>query len=95
MSYSQAVQQRVDALTPFTRFGPEYRRAVAEALAYARGAARWDGCPCLYILEAEVSAGTRPRADLGRARATTSPEHLTQGGVIHDELCSCPVRTPA
>ncbi|MGW3932918.1 hypothetical protein ACWECC_33215 [Streptomyces microflavus] len=93
MPFSTAAQARINALTPLTRFGPAYRRSVADALAFARGAARWGDCACLYLVEAEVCAGTRPRDDLGRARATTSPEHLTQGGVIHDSLCSCPART--
>ncbi|MGC5263901.1 hypothetical protein ACPXCO_23060 [Streptomyces cyaneofuscatus] len=93
MPFSAAAQARIDALTPLTHFGPDYRRSVAEALAFARGAARWGDCACLYLVEAEVGAGTRPRGELGRARATTSPEHLTQGGVIHNSLCSCPART--
>ncbi|MFJ9580859.1 hypothetical protein ACIRQF_31280 [Streptomyces sp. NPDC101191] len=92
MPFSEAAQSRIDALTPHTVIGPDYRRAVDEALRFARGAARWGDCGCLYILEAEVSAGTRPRGDLARARSTPAPEFLTQGGVIHDELCSCPVR---
>ncbi|MET7487111.1 hypothetical protein [Streptomyces sp. NPDC005538] len=93
MPFSEAAQSRIDALTPHTHFGPDYRRAVDEALSFARGAARWGDCGCLYIVEAEVSAGTRPRGDLARARTTPAPEHLTQGGVIHDALCSCLPRT--
>ncbi|MFD6335776.1 hypothetical protein ACFWGI_40195 [Streptomyces niveus] len=92
MPFSTAAQARIDVLTPLTRFGPDYRRAVAEALNSARTAARWGDCACLYLIDAEVCAGTRPRDDLGRARATTGPEHLTQGGAIPDDLCSCPVR---
>lgn len=92
MPFSTAAQARIDVLTPLTRFGPDYRRGVAEALAFARGAARWGDCACLYLVEAEVCAGTRPREDLGRARAVAGSEHLTQGGVIHDALCSCPAR---
>lgn len=91
MPVSTTAQARIDALAPLTRFGPTYCRSVAEALDYARRAARWGDCACQYIVEAEVCAGIRPRDDLGQARATTSPEHLTQGGVIHDALCSCPV----
>ncbi|MEU9420986.1 hypothetical protein [Streptomyces sp. NPDC048272] len=92
MTFSPAAQARIDALVPLTRFGPDYRRSVAEALDFARVSARWGDCACLYLVEAEVCAGTRSRDDLGQARAVTSSEYLTKGGVIHDALCSCPAR---
>ena len=95
MPFSKAAQARIDALTPYTHFGPDYRRAVDEALSSARSAARWGDCACLYIVEAEVSAGTRPRGDLAHARTTPGLKYLTQGGVIHDDMCSCPAPTPS
>jgi hypothetical protein len=78
--FSPANQERIEILRPRAAYGPDYNRGVREALDYAERGARWGDCACIYLVEAEVCAGLRPRDDLGRARADQ---------VIPDDLCGC------
>ena len=66
----ETVQQRLDRLQPYTVPGPGFMRAVSEAVMYARMKINAGFEPWRDLVEGEVSAGLRPRSDLGQGEDT-------------------------
>jgi N12 class adenine-specific DNA methylase len=71
-SPGETVEARIARLRPYTEPGPQFRRAVAEAVSFAnlKIAAGLD--PTGDLLEGEVSAGLRSRTDLAAWRSGTA-----------------------
>ncbi|WP_281901540.1 AAA family ATPase [Phytohabitans aurantiacus] len=63
-SPDQNIEARLARLYPYTEPGPLFRRAVAEAVTYARMKLDAGLDPSRDLMEGEVGAGLRPRADL-------------------------------
>jgi N12 class adenine-specific DNA methylase/predicted RNA methylase len=71
------VEARIAQLRPYTDPGPQFRRAVAEAVTYAQMKLTAGLNPTGDLLEGEVGAGQRPRADLAAWRSNGSSPTVT------------------
>jgi hypothetical protein len=71
------VEARIARLRPYTEPGPQFRRAVAEALTYAQMKLDAGLDPTGDLLEGEVSADLRSRADLAAWRTNEPPPMTT------------------
>ena len=71
------VEARIARLRPYTEPGPQFRRAVAEAVTYAQMKLTAGLDPTGDLLEGEVGAGLRPRTDLAAWRSNGSPPTVT------------------